>query len=670
MNESAPIASPAMFDFLFIGLGAANCLLILRLNENSLLQGKRICIIEPSSKTSNDRTFCFWSTDTEVANLGLEKLISYSWDSIQITGITTQKISPLRYFHVKSIDLYQETKNTLEKNNVKIYTTALTERPQTKPHYHEVFVGHESISAVRVFDSRPPKFLPAQKNQSHLLQSFYGWKIETSENTFATSSIVMMDFNVPQNDFTQFVYILPFSENTALIELTRFGEKQLLQEEANIILKEYIHRLGVSYEIIEHEIGIIPMSSAEIETEDFGKNWINTGARANLVKCTTGYAFHAMAEDAVFQTESIKKNLDPTRKINTKRFAFYDRLLLKILNERPEKGKLIFETLFKKVELPKALRFLREQTNFVEEITIFSKLPKRLFITAALKDFRNSLNRLPIVLFPFFFTILAICFSLLNVSFISWTILGIGFFSIGLSHGALDHLATNTTMNSRALILFSGKYVIKGLLLGIVWIIYPDLALLLFIAYSAWHFGQADFKEWKIQPKGQTFLWGIIVLSTILLFHFEELIIILKQIPDLNIVTLIEKASPTHITSLQIIAVVVGIIFTTVKKSTPLVLTFIYLLFSSYLPLLLSFGIYFVGQHSVHGWRHLSAGLNEKSSNLWLKSLPFNFGGTLLILLFTLFAGMNYIGIFFILLSCLSMPHVLSMHHFYSKLGK
>jgi len=105
-----------------------------------------------------------------------------------------------------------------------------------------------------------------------------------------------------------------------------------------------------------------------------------------------------------------------------------------------------------------------------------------------------------------------------------------------------------------------------------------------------------------------------------------------------------------------------------VYKSKQILFTFTYLLLSSFLPLLVSFGIYFIGQHSMYGWRHLLVGLNESSSRLWLKSLPFSIAGALVLLSVALFSGANHIGIFFILLSCLSIPHAFSMHLFYAKL--
>ena len=257
--------------------------------------------------------------------------------------------------------------------------------------------------------------------------------------------------------------------------------------------------------------------------------------------------------------------------------------------------------------------------------------------------------------------------SFSNLAPISWGVLALGFFSVGLSHGALDHLTLKKEKTKKQLFYFIIGYLLKSLLLGLVWLFFPDLALLLFIVYSAWHFGQADFEEWNLKQGWQTFIWGMLVLMAILFFHFDELIWILGQIPDLSSVASLKIISDTQLLTFQIIIVALGLVLAVIKKSKLIFFTFVYLLISSMLPLIVSFGIYFVGQHSLHGWRHLLIGLNERSWNLWLKSLPFSLGGAMFIVCFLLSAGLNYVGFFFIILSCLSIPHVFSMHRFYTK---
>jgi lycopene beta-cyclase len=665
MKQPALANTSSVYDFLFIGLGAANSLLILSLYKNGLLDGKTIAIIEPSSKCTDEKTFCFWSTKEELFALNLEELASHSWKQIEITGITKQNIQPLSYYHVKGTDLTNKTKEVLSLSEVSYFRSTLDNTPTIGSNYIKVTTGGSVVHCHKVFDSRPPTFSKLEKNQSRLYQSFYGWKIKTDKPVFDLSSMVLMDFNIPQNESTQFVYVLPFESDTALVELTRFGKEKLTKEEANTILQDHVQQLGTTFEKLEVEVGVIPMHSGKIEVADFGDNWIHMGARANLLKCSTGYAFHAMAEDAILQTEALKSNRKPEREAKKDRFSFYDRLLLKILSNTPLQGKKVFETLFKKVPIINVLRFLREKTTISEEVFIFSKLPKNLFITAALKDIYHQIARLPIITLPLIFTAIALLLSFLQFEFIAWGILALGFLSVGLAHGALDHLTSQKISSTKQLIYFVLSYLLKGALFGIVWWFSSDVALILFILYSAWHFGQADFKEWNLKQGWQSFLWGVILLTVILFFHVEELSDILKQIPNLAAVNLLHEIPHNGLLFIQVLAVSSGLILARLNKSTYLLLTLIYLLMASQLSLLMAFGIYFVLQHSINGWKHLSVGLDKGSWVMWKNAFPFTIGGAAIIFYFLLFEGENYIGLFFIILSCLSLPHVFSMHHFY-----
>lgn len=655
------------FDYLFVGLGASNCLLILRLHENGMLKGKTIAIIEPSNKNTNDKTFCIWASEEELFRLKLETLVCKSWDEVEIGGIAKQNINPLRYYYVKSIDLYNITKNVLNEYELSLYNTSLTENPTIIDGLFEINLNDSIIYVEKVFDSRPPNFLVPQKAQSHLFQSFYGWKIKTTNDFFDINSMMMMDFRVEQNNATQFIYILPFTTNYALIEVTRFGNTLLKKEDALPIFNDYVNKLGITFEIIETEQGIIPMSTAKMETKDFGTNWINMGANANLLKATTGYAFHAMANDAINIAENLKKNCSLERATKKQRFEFYDRLLLKILNDQPEWGKPIFETLFSKVPMVNVLNFMSEKTTFSQEVSIFIKLPKRVFIKTAIFDVVEQVKKIPVLILPFIFTFLTLFLTYFKLETISWLFIGLGFCSVGLFHGALDHLTQKINPNKKEYTYFIANYLLKSAFIGLVWYIVPTLALLIFIMYSAWHFGQADYKEWNLQNGPQSLLWGLITLTIILIFHFKELNLVLVQIPNFPVDNFINNISQNQLYTTQIITVAAGFTLAILNKSKLMILTLIYLLLSAMLPLLISFGIYFVGQHSMHGWKHLKQGLNEKSSNLILKALPFSVGGLVIILFFTLFAGVNYLGIFFIVLSCLSMPHVWSMHYFYHK---
>ncbi|GAB4404901.1 MAG: hypothetical protein OHK0039_05470 [Bacteroidia bacterium] len=112
-------------------------------------------------------------------------------------------------------------------------------------------------------------------------------------------------------------------------------------------------------------------------------------------------------------------------------------------------------------------------------------------------------------------------------------------------------------------------------------------------------------------------------------------------------------------------------------RSLPFLLSVLLLALSARLPLLVAFGLYFVGQHSISGWSHIKAQLQVSDRALFVKALPFHAGAWLLLGLFFAAYGLpdgseawqEGAAYFFMFLSCLSFPHVWAMHRFYRRQG-
>ena len=207
-----------------------------------------------------------------------------------------------------------------------------------------------------------------------------------------------MDFNVPQQEHTQFVYVLPFSENTALVELTRFGTEAISENNAAPILDAYIKEHFGPYQRSDIERGVIPMY-ADLKPPQPIKGVVPLGTRAIKVKPSTGYAFKKMYAHvkAICGTETAKKELS--------RFRFYDRLLILILALWPHQGKPIFQRLFQVRDTAYILKFLDEKTSLWEDAKMFCKLPVFIFLRScftfwfARKAIPSSIWTCPALLF-------------------------------------------------------------------------------------------------------------------------------------------------------------------------------------------------------------------------------------------------------------------------------
>ena len=407
------------------------------------------------------------------------------------------------------------------------------------------------------------------------------------------------------------------------------------------------------------------MSSAKIKEINYGANWITTGSGANMIKPSTGYAFYNMATDAQGISEAMVNHIPIVRKEFQFRFQFYDRLLLKILEENPEHGKNIFQNLFKRIPINNVLTFLSEKSSVRQEISIFLKLPLFIFLQVVVKDILVRLSKIAPNLLALLVTLISIMLSAFGLVKIMYVFLILGFLTVGLSHGAVDHLTDIRISGNKELLKFIISYLAKGAVLGVVWIWLPDIALVAFIVVSAWHFGQADFKEWNLKYGLRPLAWGLIVLLTMLFYHLQETIEVLETIDGLKICSILKGVTTNQIITSQILITFFSLLSIYFFKSKNMLVTIFYLLLSSMLPLLVSFGIYFVLQHSLHGWSHLKIALKTNTYNLWLKSLPFSISGAVIISTFMFFNSTQYFSLFFILLSCMSVPHIISMNHFY-----
>jgi lycopene beta-cyclase len=654
-------------NYLFLGLGAANTLLLMQMHKHNLLDKKKITIIDPDYTALTKKTYCFWGTETERRELGLEDHITHIWKRLIVNDKHPESITPLAYLHIPGSSICDLAKSIVDQYHIEIITEPYY-KPIEKPDKKFVFeLENRLLLADKVFDSRPPQFENPKKNQSHLWQSFIGWKIKSTKKNFDTSTAILMDFDIDQLDTCQFVYLLPFSSEEALVELTRFGETKITEAEANPILQEYLFKKNIDYTILEVEKGVIPMSTSAFNNHSLDTNWIYTGAKAGMLKPSTGYAFKAMAQDALAIASSLQKEITYHRKVKKSRFLFYDRLLLKILEQKPDQGKIIFQSLFHTISIQRVLQFLDEQTAIRQEVTIFSKLPIKVFLLAALKDIWFTCKQISPTILAFIFSLLSLLLVRLHYANMVWGILAIIFFTYGLSHGAIDHLTDKRINSAKTLVQFVSIYIAKGLLFAILWWITPTIALVGFIIFSAWHFGQADYTAWNVKNGFSTLLWGLCVLLLMLVFHVSETVYVLNQIPYLHLPPSLAAADSFSLALVQYATIATGLSLSYTYRSVQMLLTISYLLISSQFPLMVSFGIYFCFQHSLHGWKFLQQNLRMKSAALFKKSGPFTLGAILLFATMAFFYSNQFFGFFFILLSCMSIPHIFSMHRFYKK---
>lgn len=662
-----------MYDHLFVGAGASSTLVLMRMEKLGLLGTAKVAVVEPHDRPSRDKTFCFWAQPNDAIARECAPLVSHRWSRVSVNQQPVEALDPLVYHHITGAAVHDEAVRIADAYALDRIQSTVNRLEVRADNLIAVHTDAGCLLAKHVFDSRPPRFHATQNNQAHLLQSFIGYIVETDAPLPTAEGIDLMDFSVDQLQHTQFVYVLPFGQHRALVELTRFGEAIITDDEAAPILHDYIAKRFGSYRIVDHERGCIPMSTAAMATDTL-PGVTPIGSRAGAVKPSTGYAFKTMFAHADAIATGLRSGHATIAKANPRRFKLYDRLLLDILRRTPALGKPIFAALFRRNATADVLHFLDEKTTLAQDAAILLSLPIRPFIAAWLRDARVRLAGLAVPLAVLVAVIvLVFLFSASPDVYrvVQAVVLSVGLLVVGIPHGAIDHLLESRRLKTRVNPAFVLRYLGAGLALLAVWMIVPTVALVLFIAYSAWHFGQGDVVHWKLvaHRTAKSWLWGTALLGCVLLGHADESVEVIRTLG----VVLPQPEGEVAVRVAYLLAAA-ALVWGLFERRAAIVLSALTLALTIHLPLLGAFGVYFIGQHSINGWMQLRSGFSTGDRRLYLSALPFTLGA---IALFAVGLAGLYLGwfsafsqdavaAFFVFLSCISFPHVLAMHRFYT----
>jgi Brp/Blh family beta-carotene 15,15'-monooxygenase len=486
----------------------------------------------------------------------------------------------------------------------------------------------------------------------------------------------MMNFNIEQSNYTQFIYILPFSNNEALVELTRFGVDKIDTDYAKIILDKFLSQSFGEYSIVGDETGCIPMTTFRNSGSQF-EGVLNTGASANMIKPSTGYGFKKMFEYAeVVSDKILAGDFEHFNKMplqSKSRFLFYDRLLLIILLYWPSEGKKIFTRLFKRHRILTIFQFLDEKTTLYQEIKIFMSLPIIPFLRALYKfaKTRNYLRYIVAIFFVFIYLISVKIDNSLGL-FVNYSTLISGLLLFGIPHGALDYLLSDNHKTS--LLSFIVKYLSIIAAYLFLWWFLPSISLIVFLVFSCFHFGESEMEETGDSLNStlsflNAFFLGLSILCCIIFTHLNESLSIINYMIDLTdkSITIIH-ANATLIAALSFVFIIAQSFYSRKIIHWGLLLL---LLLGSLVPLIAAFGLYFIFQHSINAWGHLKDGLSTNNISLYKKALPYTIGAVLFFMVIVILYNKfridyeNLIPLFFIFLACISLPHVILMHSFY-----
>ena len=374
------------YDYIFIGGGLSGLMTAYYMCQDVFFKEKSILILDKSPKNTNDKTWCYWHDSKD----DWDFLAYKKWNQVLFRSDVFSKIfsiEPYQYKMIRSIDFYEFIIRELQKNECVSFI--YDEISEISENTKEVIVAGKqaSYTGKQAFNSLLNIVALEQASDlyPYLKQHFVGWFIQTPKAVFNEDLVTFMDFSIPQQNNTRFIYILPFTENKALVEYTLFSNELLPFEEYEKGIEDYLKSVGIdSYTILEKEQGNIPMTCFPFWKNN-SKNIINIGSAGGWSKASTGYTF----KNSVKKSRELVRFLQTTNDFTTfhkiNKFWFYDLLLIDILYKTNQYGSSIFSSMFKTGKAPLIFKFLYEETSFWEDLQVIWMCPKRLFIKALLK---------------------------------------------------------------------------------------------------------------------------------------------------------------------------------------------------------------------------------------------------------------------------------------------
>lgn len=270
-------------DLILVGGGLANGLIALRLTQAR--PGLRLLMLESESRPGGNHTWSFHDGDlSEAQHAWLTPLVGRCWPRHRVIFPHRERLLKGGYASIFSRDF------------ARILEEALGDGLWVDTRVARVFPDRVELEDGRVLHANAVIDGRGPTDSAHLTlghQAFLGREVRL-DKAHGLEEPIIMDASVPQQDGYRFVYVLPFSQDTLLIEDTHYVDRPeadagRLREHIDAYARDRDWRI---VDILREESGVLPI----ILAGDFDAFWENaqgqprSGLRAGLFHPTTGYS--------------------------------------------------------------------------------------------------------------------------------------------------------------------------------------------------------------------------------------------------------------------------------------------------------------------------------------------------------------------------------------------
>ena len=347
-----------------------------------------IVLIDRRRRWCNDRTWCTWLTGP----LRYAELSSHRWSdwrTVRDGGEARGHSRAHPYLRIEAATLYDRVLSRLDAlSSCEIRTDESVLAIDTTGPAPIVQTTRERIEAAVVVDAlgaSSPLAAPADHAPGPALsQRFLGWEVRAPLGTFDPQTATLMDFQASGPDGVDFLYVLPFSSERALVEHTSIGvggPGAAARRAALTVELDAVAGPG-RWEREREERGLIPMTAAPFALSH-GPGTCTVGGAAGAVRPSSGYAFTrtqrhvAAVADAIIGARPLPRTVAPSR------FTALDRIFLTALSGAGDGGEELFWRLAAGVDAGAFARFMTDVSTPWDETRIIAALPALAMAGAA-----------------------------------------------------------------------------------------------------------------------------------------------------------------------------------------------------------------------------------------------------------------------------------------------
>ena len=234
---------------------------------------------------------------------------------------------------------------------------------------------------AQILDSRPPQIPKGQ-----MIQHFIGWEIHAATGSFDPTTAILMDFRCDQSRGIHFIYLLPFSSSSALVESTMFSQHREPDVFFESAIREYLLlELGIDeFQIINTETGAIPLG--RLPPNNTGT--VGIGGNGGAIRPSSGYAF-------TFIQKQIAATIDSAKSLGTRHGSplvvkrphktfdlWMDEVFITVLRNWPSVAAGLFLRMARALSGDEFALFLSGEANSKLRAKVVLSMPKWVFLKA------------------------------------------------------------------------------------------------------------------------------------------------------------------------------------------------------------------------------------------------------------------------------------------------